>query len=84
MMTEQNYNTIQAVNLALHDALGADPKLLVLGEDVADGEEGGVVGVTKGLSTAFGDEREDERSPMRGASPDRQVATRRGALRCRV
>ncbi len=57
MMTEQNYNTIQAVNLALHDALGADPKLLVLGEDVADGEEGGVVGVTKGLSTAFGDER---------------------------
>lgn len=52
-----NLNTIQAVNLALHDALKADPKLLVLGEDVADREEGGVVGVTKGLSTAFGDDR---------------------------
>ena len=68
MMTEQNYNTIQAVNLALHDALGADPKLLVLGEDVADGEEGGVVGVTKGLSTAFGDESNRPRSPNRRSS----------------
>ncbi|MEJ7926212.1 alpha-ketoacid dehydrogenase subunit beta [Sphingobium sp. AN641] len=56
-MTTQTLNTIQAVNLALHDAMAADPKMLVLGEDVADREEGGVVGVTKGLSTAFGDDR---------------------------
>lgn len=56
-MTTQTMNTIQAVNLALHDALAADPKIVVLGEDVADFEEGGVVGVTKGLSTAFGDDR---------------------------
>ncbi|MFC4594729.1 alpha-ketoacid dehydrogenase subunit beta [Sphingobium tyrosinilyticum] len=56
-MTTQTMNTIQAVNLALHDALAADPKIVVLGEDVADREEGGVVGVTKGLSTAFGDDR---------------------------
>ena len=56
-MATQTLNTIQAVNLALHDAMKADPKLIVLGEDVADREEGGVVGATKGLSTAFGDER---------------------------
>jgi len=30
---------------------------LVLGEDIADREGGGVVGVTKGLSTRFGDDR---------------------------
>ncbi|VWX50196.1 alpha-ketoacid dehydrogenase subunit beta [Novosphingobium sp. 9U] len=56
-MATQTMNTIQAVNLALHDAMKADDTLLVLGEDVADREEGGVVGATKGLSTAFGDDR---------------------------
>ncbi|MBZ9650094.1 alpha-ketoacid dehydrogenase subunit beta [Sphingobium sp. 3R8] len=56
-MTTQNMNNISAVNLALYDALAADPTLLVLGEDVADREEGGVAGATKGLSTAFGDDR---------------------------
>lgn len=57
MMTTETLNTIQAVNLALHDALAADSTILVLGEDVGDLEEGGVVGATKGLSTAFGDHR---------------------------
>lgn len=56
-MATETLNTIQAVNLALHDALAADPRLLVLGEDVGDLEEGGVAGATKGLSTAFGDDR---------------------------
>lgn len=46
-----------AINRALTDAMADDDKILVLGEDVADPEEGGVVGVTKGLSTRFGDER---------------------------
>jgi pyruvate dehydrogenase E1 component beta subunit len=50
-------NTIQAINLALHDAMEADSKVLVLGEDIGDLEEGGVVGVTKGLSTKFGNLR---------------------------
>ena len=36
--------TIQAINAALHDAMAADPKVLVLGEDIGDREEGGVVG----------------------------------------
>jgi pyruvate dehydrogenase E1 component beta subunit len=57
-MTEiKQLNIIQAVNLAMADAMAADPKVLALGEEVGDNEEGGVVGVTKGLSTRFGDDR---------------------------
>lgn len=48
---------IEAINRALHDAMSADPKVLVLGEDVGDTEGGGVVGITKGLSQRFGAER---------------------------
>jgi pyruvate dehydrogenase E1 component beta subunit len=50
-------NIIQAVNEAIAEAMAADDRVLVLGEDVADREGGGVVGVTRGLSTRFGDER---------------------------
>ncbi|MFV9650347.1 alpha-ketoacid dehydrogenase subunit beta [Pseudomonas citrulli] len=50
-------NTIQAVNLALDDAMAADVNVIVLGEDVGDKEEGGIVGVTRGLSTKYGDSR---------------------------
>ncbi|RON37907.1 alpha-ketoacid dehydrogenase subunit beta [Pseudomonas brassicacearum] len=55
--TEANVNMIQAINLALHDAMSEDENVIVFGEDVADREEGGVIGVTKGLSTTFGDSR---------------------------
>jgi pyruvate dehydrogenase E1 component beta subunit len=48
---------IQAINAALHDAMEVDDTVLVLGEDVGDKEGGGVVGITKGLSTKFGTER---------------------------
>ncbi|WP_449469832.1 alpha-ketoacid dehydrogenase subunit beta [Sphingobium chungangianum] len=48
---------VEAINLALHDAMEADSKVIVLGEDVADPQDGGVMGVTKGLSTRFGEER---------------------------
>lgn len=48
---------IQALNAALHDAMSADPSVIVFGEDVADPEEGGIVGVTKGLSGKFGEVR---------------------------
>lgn len=47
----------EAVNLALRDALADDPTVFLLGEDIADEEGGGVVEVTKGLSTEFGTER---------------------------
>jgi pyruvate/2-oxoglutarate/acetoin dehydrogenase E1 component len=50
-------NVVQAVNLALDDAMAADPRVIVFGEDVGDKEEGGVCGVTKGLSTKYGDVR---------------------------
>lgn len=48
---------MQAINAAMADAMAADETVLVLGEDVADPEEGGVVGLTKGLSTRFGEDR---------------------------
>jgi pyruvate dehydrogenase E1 component beta subunit len=57
-MTEMvKMHAAQAINAALHEAMAADPKVLVLGEDVADKEGGGIVGITAGLSTAFGTDR---------------------------
>ena len=50
-------NTIQAVNLALDEAMGLDENVIVLGEDVGDEQAGGVAGVTKGLSTKYGKSR---------------------------
>jgi pyruvate dehydrogenase E1 component beta subunit len=50
-------NMVQAINWALDDAMAADKKVLVLGEDVADHTGGGVVGVTRGLSEKYGRER---------------------------
>lgn len=50
-------HAVQAINSALHDAMAADEKVLVLGEDVADKEGGGITGITRGLSTAFGTDR---------------------------
>jgi len=46
-----------ALQKALHDAMAEDPKVLALGEDLADPEGGGVCGVTQGLSTKFGEDR---------------------------
>lgn len=48
---------IEAINLALADAMAADDTVLLLGEEVGDKQEGGVMGATKGLSTRFGDDR---------------------------
>jgi acetoin:2,6-dichlorophenolindophenol oxidoreductase subunit beta len=50
----KSVNTIQAVNMALDEALRTDPNVILLGEDIGDAEDGGVVGVTKGLSTKYG------------------------------
>jgi pyruvate dehydrogenase E1 component beta subunit len=50
-------NIIQAINEAIAESMEADPKVIVLGEDVADREGGGVVGITRGLSARFGDAR---------------------------
>ncbi|EQA98486.1 pyruvate dehydrogenase E1 component beta subunit [Sphingobium wenxiniae] len=48
---------VEALNRAFVDAMEADEKVLLLGEDVADPEDGGVVGISKGLSTRFGNHR---------------------------
>ena len=53
----EKMNLVQAVNAALADAMEADETVLLLGEDIADKEGGGVCGVTSGLSTRFGTDR---------------------------
>jgi len=58
MSTDTRKMTIsQAINEAISQAMEADSKILVFGEDVADRQGGGVLGVTRGLSTRFGDDR---------------------------
>jgi pyruvate dehydrogenase E1 component beta subunit len=46
---------VQAINRALHDAMAADDRVLVFGEDVAT--LGGVFRVTEGLADTFGEQR---------------------------
>ena len=46
-----------AYRMALDEALASDPSVLLLGEDIADEEGGGVFKVTKGLSTKYGKHR---------------------------
>jgi acetoin:2,6-dichlorophenolindophenol oxidoreductase subunit beta len=55
-MTLQDVTVREALNQALDGALAADPRVLILGEDVAD-PAGGVSGVTGGLSTKHGTDR---------------------------
>jgi len=45
-----------AITRALDEALGADERVVLLGEDIAD-PGGGVFGVTRGLSTKYGADR---------------------------
>jgi len=44
----------QATAMALDEAMGMDPTVLLLGEDVADREGGGILKATRGLSTKYG------------------------------
>ena len=53
----QQMTAIQAINLALREAMTLDSNVIVLGEDVGDRQEGGVCGVTQGLSTQYGESR---------------------------
>jgi acetoin:2,6-dichlorophenolindophenol oxidoreductase subunit beta len=48
---------VQALNTALHEAMAEDDSVIILGEDVADPQGGGVVKITQGLSTRFGASR---------------------------
>lgn len=51
---ESKCNIIQAINWALDDAMADDGSVIVFGEEVADPEGGGIVKITKGLSTKYG------------------------------
>ncbi|MBY0443117.1 MAG: alpha-ketoacid dehydrogenase subunit beta [Mycobacteriaceae bacterium] len=53
--TAQPLTMAQALNRALHDAMAADDRVLVFGEDV--GIAGGVFRVTEGLTEKFGEQR---------------------------
>jgi pyruvate/2-oxoglutarate/acetoin dehydrogenase E1 component len=48
-------NMVEALNLAFHQAMEADERVLVMGEDVA--KTGGVFRVTAGLLDKFGETR---------------------------
>jgi 2-oxoisovalerate dehydrogenase E1 component beta subunit len=50
-----NMTMVQAINRALHDAMTADERVMVFGEDVA--VQGGVFRVTEGLLDNFGSRR---------------------------
>jgi pyruvate dehydrogenase E1 component beta subunit len=56
MSTQEQINTVQAINWALDDAMANDANVILFGEEVAD-PEGGVVKVTQGLSTKYGASR---------------------------
>lgn len=56
-MSESRINIVQAVNMALDEAMAADSSVFIIGEDVADPQGGGVRKCTKGLSTKYGSSR---------------------------
>ena len=53
-MTEQ-LPIARALNRAMHDAMAADPKVILMGEDI--GDLGGVFRVTDGLKATYGTQR---------------------------
>ena len=53
---EREMNMREAINLALDHALATDDRVVLLGEDIAD-PAGGVSGVTRNLSTKYGEDR---------------------------
>jgi pyruvate dehydrogenase E1 component beta subunit len=54
---EKSMTFVEACRSALDEAMGEDPRVILIGEDIADAENGGVLKVTKGLSTKYGVER---------------------------
>lgn len=54
--TKNKIVMVDAINHALHEEMELNPKMVVYGQDVADGK-GGVFTATKGLSTKFGKNR---------------------------
>ena len=47
----------EAINRTLHEEMARDDRVIVMGEDVANKDNGGVYGITAGLADAFGERR---------------------------
>ena len=56
-MSAKKTSFAQALNAALDDAMADDENVIMLGEDVADEQGGGVFKVSKGLSDKYGTKR---------------------------
>jgi pyruvate dehydrogenase E1 component beta subunit len=54
---QNQVNVIQALNWALDDAMAEDPSVMLMGEEMADPEGGGIMKVSAGLSTKYGEAR---------------------------
>lgn len=54
---QKKITLVKAVNSALGDALAADERVFLMGEDITDHQMGGVFRATAGLSTKFGSSR---------------------------
>lgn len=54
LATQESWTIVAAVNETLRTAMREDDRLLMFGEDIAD-PKGGVFGLTKGLSSEFGE-----------------------------
>ena len=50
-------NFVQALQMAMDDAMAADVNVIALGEDIGDAQGGGVFKITAGLSTKYGRNR---------------------------
>ena len=74
---KKNINFVQATYLALHDALDVDPSVFLMGEDIADEEDGGVWKATAGLSTKFGVERSRSQGDCKVVVISRMCRSRR-------
>lgn len=55
--SEKKISINQAINQALDEAMAKDKRVILMGEDIADGQGGGVFKVTKGLSAKYGTQR---------------------------
>jgi pyruvate dehydrogenase E1 component beta subunit len=57
-MTESgSINFVQGLHMALDEAMAADDRVILLGEDIGDEQGGGVFKITKGLSAKYGRNR---------------------------
>jgi len=54
---QQSMTFGQAINMAMDEAMAADQRVIMMGEDIADDQGGGVFGATKGLSAKYGVDR---------------------------